>query len=613
MWRGSWLLAPLSAALIATAGAASVWLRLDTPNFTVVGSVDERELRSVAAEFERFREALGQLLGPSATATVVPAVVIVFASNRAFEPFRPVYRGKPIEVAGLFVGTSDINYIAVVKGDRDVRPILHEYAHLMTANVAPNLPLWLREGLAEYYSTFELRRDGREAVVGRPIEPHVLMLQRAKLLKLTELVNVQHDSPLYNEGNRRTVLYAQSWALVHYLLRGEPSRADLVTQYIKAVENGTSANDAWTLTFGPAPIEAGLKRYIQVQRFNSAAVSLAERVGTVAAVARPLGEGEAEAFLGDFLTAQQREAEAAARLEPAAHGPDGARARIALARVRAAQKRLTDARALLEGSEALAGDWLADYAIGIAAAYAFAQQRPGTEAAAATAFARDAMRRVLAARPDLAHAWYLLASFALLDEAEVETAVSASRRALALAPNRLEYAVRHAEALVRHRDYETARHILGPLLANPRAAPVGDHVRSLLAYISTLERAAAEAPDVEAPQDKTGRVSLLDFRKPQPGEARAAGMLTDVDCRPDGLTLHVRINGQMSQFRTGRFQDVQFVTYRDELRGNIACGPREPEELVYITWRAAGPGRIPVAVEFLPKGYRLKPTPRSRR
>ena len=169
MRPGVWLALLLSASLVATAVGAPAWLRLDTPNFTIIGSGGQRELESVAAEFERFRDAIGQLMGPGATATVVPAVVIVFASDREFEPFKPMYRGKRVEAEGIFVGTSDINYIGLVSGRDDVRPILHEYAHLMLGNVAPNIPLWLGEGLAEYVQHVRAAQ-GRPAGRRRPAD-----------------------------------------------------------------------------------------------------------------------------------------------------------------------------------------------------------------------------------------------------------------------------------------------------------------------------------------------------------------------------------------------------------------------------------------------------------
>jgi hypothetical protein len=122
----------------------------------------------------------------------------------AFTPFKPLYQGKPVASAGSFVGRQDANYIAVVtEGDVDrMRIVFHEYAHLVISNVLRHVPAWLSEGLAEFYSTYELR-GGREAVLGRVIPYHLQRLQETRLLKLDELLSVDRQFPLYNEKDRR--------------------------------------------------------------------------------------------------------------------------------------------------------------------------------------------------------------------------------------------------------------------------------------------------------------------------------------------------------------------------------------------------------------------------
>lgn len=47
-----------------------------------------------------------------------------------------------------------------------MRIVFHEYSHLITSNVAGSVPVWLNEGLAEFYSTFQLVGD-REAMIDR--------------------------------------------------------------------------------------------------------------------------------------------------------------------------------------------------------------------------------------------------------------------------------------------------------------------------------------------------------------------------------------------------------------------------------------------------------------
>ena len=118
----------------------------------------------------------------------MPTVVIVFPSERAFTPFKPIFQGKPVAIAGLFLRGQDANYIAVVADSNQdgLRVVFHEYTHLVVSNVMGNIPAWLSEGLAEYYSTYEVSAGGREAVLGRPIAQHLQRLQDTRLLKLDE-------------------------------------------------------------------------------------------------------------------------------------------------------------------------------------------------------------------------------------------------------------------------------------------------------------------------------------------------------------------------------------------------------------------------------------------
>jgi tetratricopeptide (TPR) repeat protein len=80
--------------------------------------------------------------------------------------------------------------------------------------------VWFNEGLAEYYSTFTPAANGKTAMLGRPIARHVLLL-RERFLPIADLIAVDHGSPLYNEGERASIFYAESWALLHYLLKDD--------------------------------------------------------------------------------------------------------------------------------------------------------------------------------------------------------------------------------------------------------------------------------------------------------------------------------------------------------------------------------------------------------
>src|SRR5690242_12663569 len=99
-----------------TAAGGPRWMRVDTPNFIVVGTGGERHLANIGAQFEGFREALTRLVSKTAASSPVPTVVIVFPDDRTFAPYKPTYEGKPVNVGGLYASESHINYILLGPG-----------------------------------------------------------------------------------------------------------------------------------------------------------------------------------------------------------------------------------------------------------------------------------------------------------------------------------------------------------------------------------------------------------------------------------------------------------------------------------------------------------------
>jgi hypothetical protein len=137
------------------AAAEARWTRLRSANFLFVGDASEGQIRRVAQKLEQFREVMLRAL-PGATATSpVPTVVMVFATQRSFNPAKPLFRGSPMEVAGYFQAGEDVNYVALSAEflDPALMTIFHEYSHFLVSNTTGPLPVWVSEGLAEVYET----------------------------------------------------------------------------------------------------------------------------------------------------------------------------------------------------------------------------------------------------------------------------------------------------------------------------------------------------------------------------------------------------------------------------------------------------------------------------
>jgi hypothetical protein len=629
------ILASIICLLTAHPGAAE-WRRLDSPNFIVIGDVSARELREVAVKFEGFRETLQRVLSESATTAAVPTVVIVFPSDKAFTPFKPIYQGKPREdVRGLFVGGQNVNYIAMEStAEISERVIFHEYAHLVISNAMSNVPIWLNEGLAEYYSTFHLMQDGRRAQLGLPIEDHLRLLNSGGRISIPELLKVDTRSPLYNEGARASVFYAESWVLTHLILNGEPSRINELGAYLRSVRQGVPEDRAWEEAFGTSRMDQEFRRYLTRRVFNTAVFDFPDKVVTLSATAAPISQTDATTFLAGFLAQQRKFDAAAAQLAPALkNDPANPRVNVVMAEIEIGRQEHASAEKRLLALGKI-DDWFVAYTVGIA----LADLSEGTGGPSETPGAEAAKRMLESVRRDRGDLPNVLARLAMLElqrGAEPSADARASiARARALVPGRADYTLVQAEVLARGGDFVGARNTIGPLMTTVYPPEVRNSARRLMGYVVDLEnnlrrasasadRPAAPAGDLAArptPASKTVPVPgtgsdaaradngpgvfIPAFRRLESGERRLDGTLERIDCPPAGPAMfHVRSTDGISQLEAGRLADVQFISYRNDLRGNVSCGPLKDPIHVYVTWREGSPlGReIVVAIEFLPK------------
>jgi hypothetical protein len=198
------------------------WITAKTEHFEVLSNANESEARVLVAKLEQFREGF-LTIAPGKPFREPRTTVVIFNRDRDFTPYKPLYNGKPKEnLVGVCSSQFDEVVIALSAErdlDRTITTIYHEYVHLLMSARGMQLPPWLSEGLAELYETMEF--EGDKVMVGRHNPLHALMLSRGELMPLERLFAVTHRSPEYNESNRRGIFYAQSWAIVHYLITGQ--------------------------------------------------------------------------------------------------------------------------------------------------------------------------------------------------------------------------------------------------------------------------------------------------------------------------------------------------------------------------------------------------------
>src|SRR5262245_55570691 len=76
------------------------WLSVRSKNFLLVGNASEKDIRKVGVRLEQFRDVFSRIFTKSKAGSAIPITVIVFKSDNAFKPYKPLYQGKPAAVSG---------------------------------------------------------------------------------------------------------------------------------------------------------------------------------------------------------------------------------------------------------------------------------------------------------------------------------------------------------------------------------------------------------------------------------------------------------------------------------------------------------------------------------
>lgn len=292
-----------------------VWLRAESDHFVFFSGASERSTRRIAVNLERLRDVLVQLNPDLEIGSGRPLYIYVFEDNQALVPYKLLYNGKPANISGFFLASQDATCM-VMQADMgmDVERLLyHEFLHYVMGASYKKLPVWLSEGMAEFYSTFHATDQNAE--IGRALKDHLRTLRENNMIPLSQLFAVTYDSRDYNEDYRQGIFYAQSWALVHYLLLGNPERRPQTYQFFQSVAHGAPAAESFRSAFQTteAQIEKELRDYVRRSLFNYAQIPV-KPAAELEVRLEPLPRHETLVRLGDLLLYQRD----AARLPEAA-------------------------------------------------------------------------------------------------------------------------------------------------------------------------------------------------------------------------------------------------------------------------------------------------------
>jgi tetratricopeptide (TPR) repeat protein len=602
----------------------SVVSQQSTVYFYVIGNANETDIRKAALKLEQFREAFTQLFPSMKFNTPVPTTVMAFKNKSSYEPFGPP------NTSGYFQAGADVNYIALStdwyrRGDDGLfRIIFHEFTHLLVDNTLKNSPLWFNEGLAEYYSTFKIS-DDQKFEIGIQPGNHLFFLRKNEMLPLRTLFAVDHKSSYYNERWKKSVFYAQSWALMHYLIIGKQGSEKKLGNFLNMIAANVPVETAFPRAFETTfeAMEKELHDYVRKDRYYTLKGQFSTKLERdTITEAKPLTEAEAQAYLGDLLVHSNR-ADAVTYLEKALQlDPDLGMAHASLGMLRFREGRRDEARASLERAIAAnSQNYLAHFYY----ASVLTRQRPEDTSATLTpeqvAKIRQHVNRAIQLRPDFPESYTLKAFVSLISGTEVEESIAMMKRLLNESPGRLGFVFMLGQLYMHKHDYKAAQPLLEQVAKSSEYE--GKHAQYLLDRIAKREQVSRSTSTLAGPEIVAGESTVIDtsdpsaqlreaLRKPAEGETQIMTTLMKIDCDKKGIFFVFQTPSGPLRLRTTSFTDIVIRTFTADVQGEIGCGPRKPENIVVISYAANTDKRVKAdgvvkSVEFVPADFKLKP------
>jgi len=261
--------------LTSPAHGGSTWRALTSARFAMKTDLSRSDALEALGALERTYGLFEEVAFPGERARGGRINVVLFRRERDYRAlgvkgsdayFTPELANdpEPEPTAVMFGGLSDANR----------RVFQHELAHHFMRRALTHVPVWLNEGMAEYYSTLETR-DG-EVLLGK-VPPGVVFtsasdwkylpagathyaIPRSGVPSIYELLTATPEvfyaassskeaEPTLDEERRQRGFYAGSWALVHMLRNLDDRHRRPFGAYLDALAGGARARNAWEQSF----------------------------------------------------------------------------------------------------------------------------------------------------------------------------------------------------------------------------------------------------------------------------------------------------------------------------------------------------------------------------
>lgn len=599
-----WFVVFLAFCALAVAEKQETWLEVCSPHFIVVTNSSEKQGRRIADQFERMRSVFHVAFPKLQIDPSAPIIVLAIKDEKDFRALEPeAYLAKgSLKLGGLFLPAPDKNFVLMrldAQGEHPYSVIYHEYTHLLTRK-AEWMPLWMNEGLAEYYENTDIQENS--VSLGQASPQDIAWLRQNQLLPLPTLFAVDHNSPFYHEEKKGTIFYAESWALMHYLITNDRlQKTTRVADYANLLAQNVDSVTAATKAFGDLnQLRSALDEYIRGDRFHYIKMEVSTGVDESSLKVQPLTPSEADALRADFLAYNQRFSDAQSIVDRVLKAdPTNVSAHETKGFLEFHQGHASEAKYWYKQAVQLdSNSYLAHYNF---ASIAMMDAKSGDDEAQI----ESSLRTAIKLNPSFGPAFDRLAAFLGMHHKSLDEARMMGLNAVTLEPSNVGYRVNVANIYL---EMEQGKNAVNVLETAAKLAKTSEDVRfveSALArareYANAQERYAEQKKEYERSTERSGPVIAVtgagvpklkrrDF-VPHGPHLFLVGVLKNVHCDTPSIELIVTSKGEDVAMFADNYFNLPFTAVGFKPSGDLnPCGDLEnrPAKVEYV--KSANPG-----------------------
>lgn len=580
------------------------WLGVRSQHFTVVTNANERAGRRIADQFERMRSVFHVTFPRVSIDNGSPIIVLAIKDEKDFRALEPqAYLAKgQLKLGGLFLRAPDKNYVLMrvdAEGQHPYAVVYHEYTHFLLSKAAAWLPLWLNEGLAEFYQNTDIHE--RDVALGQPSPGNLALLRENRLLPLATLFTVDASSPYYHEENKGSIFYAEAWALTHYLfVKDNREKTQLIPDYAGLLAKKVDPVTAATRVFGDLKqLQLSLESYVRQGSFTYFHGPMSTDVDDAAFKVQPLSETQANAVCGDFLAYNERIAEARPLLERVLReDPKNVSAHETMGFIEFRAGHMDEARKWYEQAVKLdSQSYIAHYYFAAISMNAGAGPNDDAQVEAS-------LRAAIKLNPSFAPPFERLAAFESSRRQNLDEAHMMILSAVQLDPGNVGYRMSAASVLMQMERGKDAVAVLQEALRVAKSPAETTMVQNFLTqaevYATARERQTAEGREanIEANADDAEPAKE---ELPQGPHRFVVGTLQNVHCHASKIDLTMLAKGKTMPLHSGNFYQIGFTALGFEPKGDLnPCKDLEgmSAKVEYVESSAQPPVTYVVAIEL---------------